>query len=162
MDEPLFIDRQVPKEECYFHFHIGPLIGDKETPEGVIEQAFERTIAVIAERRLRTTNAIMEASEGVRDLDQEQFWQKIIDVLADNPRDFPFALIYIHQSEEQCYLEASLGIPDKFVGTAVAPLRVNFDEHMTGSESSRYGGFSGENSGETTSELTNIPSRMIQ
>lgn len=115
---------------------------------------------MISERRADTTRAVTEASERVRDLDQEQFWQKIIDVLAANPYDFPFALIYIHQGEKQCYLEGSLGIPDQLVGQVVAPLRIILPENISGSESSRYGGISEEGSVRTNSN-TDTPSRMI-
>lgn len=123
VDEPLFIDRQVPKEECYFHFHMGPLLGENEVPEGVIEQAFERTNAVIAERRTNTLRALTEASEGVRELSQDHFWKRVIDVLASNPKDLPFTLLYLYGKDE-CYLEGSLGIPNHLIGKPVAPLVV--------------------------------------
>lgn len=161
MDEPLFIDRQVLKEECYFHFHLGPLLGESDTAEGVMEQAFERTSAVLGERRVNTIRAILEASEKVRDLEQEQFWKTVINVLAANPKDFPFALIYIHQRSEECFLEGSLGVIDSYVGKQVAPLLVTLKRSTSSNESTPYARFSESNTTGSDSVNSTPPPKMV-
>ncbi|KAI5810883.1 hypothetical protein DFH27DRAFT_604944 [Peziza echinospora] len=163
IDEPLYIDRQVPQEECYFHFHIGPLIGDDESPEGVMEQAFERTSAVLNTRRMNTMQHIIEASEVSRDLREGDYWRKIIDAFATNPNDIPFALIYLRLEEDIYYLEGSLGVP---VGTPVAPLKVQITEApLTGGEPThsyrQFGNNHHSSSMSGSSSAPSVPMMMV-
>lgn len=114
-NEPLFLNIEVPKEECYYNFIISPIIGASGVAEGVLKQAHSRTSQVIQARRMQTLHKIREHVELIRDLDRDEFWKLLLEGLGANEVDSPFALLYKVVSGSRCVLAASLGIPDEIL-----------------------------------------------
>lgn len=114
-NEPLFLDIEVPNEECYYNFTISPIIGGSGTAEGVLKQAHSRTSQVIQARRMETLHKIREHVELIRDLDRDEFWKLLLEGLGANEVDSPFALLYKVVSENRCLLAGTLGIPEKLL-----------------------------------------------
>lgn len=114
-NEPLFLNIEVPNEECYYNFIISPIIGSSGVAEGVLKQAHSRTSQVIQARRMETLHKIREHVELIRDLDREEFWKRLLEGLGANDADSPFALLYKVVSGSRCVLAASLGIPDEIL-----------------------------------------------
>lgn len=114
-DEPLFLNIEVPNEECYYNFIISPIIGASGAAEGVLKQAHSRTTQVIQARRMQTLHKIREHVELIRDLDRDEFWKLLLEGLGANEVDSPFALLYKVVSGNRCVLAATLGIPDEIL-----------------------------------------------
>lgn len=114
-NEPLFLNIEVPNEECYFNFIISPIIGASGAAEGVLKQAHSRTSQVIQARRMQTLHKIREHVEFIRDLDREEFWKLLLEGLGANEVDSPFALLYKVVSGKRSVLAATLGIPDELL-----------------------------------------------
>lgn len=114
-NEPLFLDIDVPNEECYFNFVISPIIGSSGTAEGVLKQAHSRTSQVIQARRMETLHRIRANVDLIRDLDRDDFWRLILDGVGANENDSPFALLYKVVSERKCVLVGTLGISEHFL-----------------------------------------------
>lgn len=114
-NELLFLNIEVPNEECYYNFIISPIIGSSGVAEGVLKQAHPRTSQVIQARRMQTLHKIREHVELIRDLDRDEFWRLLLDGLGANKEDCPFALLYKVVSGNRCVLAATLGIPDEIL-----------------------------------------------
>ncbi|HRO48125.1 PAS domain S-box protein [Agriterribacter sp.] len=88
----LLLHRNGFTEECYFTFSYSPVYGENDKVEGVFCAVTETTDAVTVERQLQTlTNLGKNILNLTGDL---EVYQKSIEVIKQNPRDFPFALIY--------------------------------------------------------------------
>ncbi|HRP57101.1 PAS domain S-box protein [Agriterribacter sp.] len=88
----LLLRRNGFTEECYFTFSYSPVHGENGKVEGVFCAVTETTDAVIGERHLQTlTNLGKKILNLTGDL---EVYQKSIEVIRQNPKDFPFALIY--------------------------------------------------------------------
>lgn len=114
-NEPLFLNIEVPNEECYYNFIISPIIGASGTAEGVLKQAHSRTSQVIQARRMQTLHKIREHVELIRDLDRDEFWKLLLEGLGVNEVDSPFALLYKVVSGSRSVLAATLGISDELL-----------------------------------------------
>ncbi|EWC48680.1 hypothetical protein DRE_01902 [Drechslerella stenobrocha 248] len=127
-DDRLFILRNGFREETYFSWSICPIIGEDGTTVGLHNPAFEKTRRVIAERRMIALREVGERCGNARDI--KAFWKKVLDALATNPWDAPFAILYsckkaeLPESEVSsacasslsstrlCSLEGTIGVPE--------------------------------------------------
>jgi signal transduction histidine kinase len=118
----LHIDRGYP-EEAYFSFSYSPIHGEEGTITGVFCPVIETTERVIGERRLRTLRDLAAKCKGAES--EPVAYQAAASVLADNPQDVPFALIYrVDDDRAHAQLTAVAGITSE---AAAAPLQVGLD-----------------------------------
>ncbi len=114
------LNRYGSLEECYFDYAYTPIRDDDGQPGGVFCTVIEKTDHILAERRLRTlrdasTNA--SAQRRVEDAGREA-----ARVLAGNPHDVPFALLYlVDEDRKSATLAGAAGLT---AGSAEAPERV--------------------------------------
>ena len=88
----LLLHRNGFTEECYFTFSYRAVYGETNRVEGVFCAVTETTNAVIGERQQQTlTNLGKNILNLTGDL---EVYQKSIEVIKQNPGDFPFAVIY--------------------------------------------------------------------
>jgi signal transduction histidine kinase/DNA-binding NarL/FixJ family response regulator len=105
-------------QEGYHHWRFVPIRDKAGTVIGLYNQSVDTTPQVLAERRLTTVRNLSEQMLVVRSL--REYYDSIIEVLEDNPRDAPFALCYsVHtkspgqtSGDVDIRLERSLGVPD--------------------------------------------------
>ena len=119
------LDRKDYLEETYFTLSYSPIM-DQSGVRGVFTALAETTTRVIGERRLRTLSALGAAS-GVG-LTVEEACGVAADVLAANPRDVPFALIYVLEPDERsARLVGGTGLAP---GSPHRPERVQLDSGL--------------------------------
>ena len=119
----LHIDRGYP-EEAYFSFSYSPIHAEGGKVGGVFCPVIETTEKVIGERRLRTLRDLAARCKGADS--EESAYQAAATVLAANPQDVPFALIYrVDDRDSTARLKAVAGIG---VGTDASPPCVTLDE----------------------------------
>jgi signal transduction histidine kinase len=116
----LHIDRVGYAEEAYFSFSYSPIHAEDGTVGGVFCPVIETTQKVIGERRLRTLRDLAARCKGAES--ETRAYAAAARVLAENPRDIPFAMIYrVEEDRSAAVLEVAAGIPD-------APARVDLAE----------------------------------
>jgi signal transduction histidine kinase len=104
----LHIDRGYP-EEAYFSFSYSPIHVDDGTAGGVFCPVIETTDKVIGERRLRTLRDLSAERQGVET--EADVYEAAAAILADNPHDVPFAMIYrVDEESRVATLVAAAGI----------------------------------------------------
>jgi signal transduction histidine kinase len=119
----LHVDRGYP-EEAYFSFSYSPIHAEGGKVGGVFCPVIETTEKVIGERRLRTLRDLAARCKGADS--EESAYQAAATVLAANPQDVPFALIYrVDDRDSTARLKAVAGIG---VGTDASPHCVSLDE----------------------------------
>src|SRR5215475_5224921 len=119
----LSIDREGYLEEAYFSFSYSPIHAEQGEVAGIFCPVIETTDKVIGERRLRTLRDLANRCKGAED--EDAVCTAAADVLASNPRDVPFAMIYrIDEDASTACLAATASI---VAGTAAAPRRVALD-----------------------------------
>lgn len=139
-NEPLFLNIDVPNEECYYNFIISPIIGASGIAEGVLKQAHSRTSQVVQSRRMETLHKIRENVELVRDLDRDDFWKLLLEGLGANEVDSPFALLYKVVSENRCVLASTLGITEEILlENDLVPEKLRVGGKTTSSSGKRTG-----------------------
>jgi His Kinase A (phospho-acceptor) domain/PAS fold len=118
-DMLLHIDRGSP-EEAYFSFSYSPIRAESGKVGGVFCPVIETTQKVIGERRLRTLRDLAAECQGATsELEEYRIAAK---VLAANPYDVPFALLYrIDVDHSAALLAATASIE---TGTPASPLSV--------------------------------------
>lgn len=93
-DFPFFLARKLPREEVYVRFTYGPILADDgHTVDGIFTPCTETTAQVIGARRLETLRLL-----GARAAEAQTVpaaCQAAAAVLAENPRDMPFAALYV-------------------------------------------------------------------
>ena len=92
-DQFLLMDRNGFIEETYWTFSYSPIRGDWGHIDGVFTAVSETTQRVLGERRLRTLRALASEVSSARSV--EDIARVTAHVLSENPRDLPFALIYL-------------------------------------------------------------------
>src|SRR6185369_7727341 len=90
----LLVERHGYTEEAYFTFSYSPAPDDSGGVGGVFCAVTEDTARVLGERRLKTLRDLGERSLAEAKT-VEQSCRAAAVTLADNPHDFPFALIYL-------------------------------------------------------------------
>lgn len=87
----MFFDRALPQEEVYVTFSFSPIFNDDGAVDGLFCACNESTEKIIGNRRLETLRRLVNPSE-------DHTWlatcQAIVQVLASNAFDIPFAAIY--------------------------------------------------------------------
>src|SRR5262249_53498666 len=111
VDQPLRINRRGFLEESFFTYSYSP-IPDRGGIGGVLLVTFETTERVLAERRLRTLREL--ASETARARSADEACACAAGVLAGNPSDLPFCLLYLTEDDGTPRLSASTGIAHAF------------------------------------------------
>lgn len=111
-DGQYFFDRALPREEVYVTFTYAPIFGaDGQTVEGIFCPCTETTSQVINARRWETLRKL-----GMRSLEtrsQAAAGRHIVDTLAENPLDVPFAAIYGRTDDDGGFaLIAACGLSD--------------------------------------------------
>ena len=96
-DQLLLLDRNGYVEECYFTFSYSAIRDESGGIGGVFTAVTETTERVLGERRLRTLRALADASVTAETVDDA--CQQVMDALAQNPADVPFALLYLIEGE---------------------------------------------------------------
>ena len=111
-------------EETYFSFSYSPIFDDEGHVGGVFCPVLETTGQVIGERRLRTLRDLAATCRGADN--EEAVYQAVTQVLAANPSDVPFALIYrVEDDTSVARLRATAGIQP---GLISSPEIVAFDQ----------------------------------
>src|SRR5688572_29228079 len=87
----LHIDRGYP-EEAYFSFSYSPIHGENGKVGGIFCPVIETTEKIIGERRLRTLRDLAASCKGAAL--EDAVYAAAGTVLAANPHDIPFALMY--------------------------------------------------------------------
>jgi signal transduction histidine kinase len=118
----LHIDRGY-LEEAYFSFSYSPIRAEDGKIGGIFCPVIETTDKVIGERRLRTLRDLANRCKGASS--EEAVCAAAAAVLASNPRDVPFAMIYrVDEDASTACLEATSGIE---AGTEASPQGVALD-----------------------------------
>jgi signal transduction histidine kinase len=117
MDQQLFIDRGGYLEEVYFDFSYSPVREEAGGIGGVFVTCSETTGRVLGERRLGT---LRELAAGIGDARTvEAACGRAAQVLAGNPADLPFTLIYLLDGDQRrARLTGAAGLP---IDTAASP-----------------------------------------
>jgi signal transduction histidine kinase len=80
-------------EEVYWTYGYSPVRDDDGTVGGTLVVVQEQTARVIGERRLRTLRDL--AARAASSRTEVDAWAGAVEVLGDNPKDFPWALVYV-------------------------------------------------------------------
>ncbi|HET9253215.1 MAG TPA: ATP-binding protein, partial [Candidatus Eisenbacteria bacterium] len=116
----LHIDRHGYPEEAYFSFSYSPIHAEGGRIGGIFCPVIETTEKVIGERRLRTLRDLAARCKGGER--EELVYREAAAILASNPQDVPFAMIYRVDAERSvAVLEATAGVERD---VAVAPREV--------------------------------------
>lgn len=108
----LIMDRNGYREETYYTFSYSPIPGEDGNPNGIICANTDNTYQIISERQLRTLKDLGKAY--IDSKSDSDIYTSTIKILAENPQDFPFSMIYGTDCNEQGMhlLGATSGIPD--------------------------------------------------
>ena len=106
-DGLLLMRRNGYAEETYFTWSYSPITREDGGVGGVFTAVTETTARVLSERRLDTLRALGEDLAGTKVV--AQACAKVTEVLAKNPLDIPFALVYLLEGDE-VRLASSAGI----------------------------------------------------
>ncbi len=96
-DMQLVLNRHLPREEGYFTFSYGAIRTDHGSIGGLFCACNETTERVIGERRLRTLRDLNQVEAEARTV--KAACEVAATILAGNPGDIPFALIYLLNEE---------------------------------------------------------------
>jgi len=123
----LHIDRGYP-EEAYFSFSYSPIYDDNGKIGGIFCPVIETTEKVIGERRLRTLRDLAARCKGAES--EEATFDAAAAILAANPQDVPFAMIYeVDDRQTTAVLKATAGITP---GKIASPETVALDKESPG------------------------------
>lgn len=139
LDMPLFLDRHGFLEEAFFSFQFIPILDTSGCVAGYYQPLVETTRNRLLERRITSLVEIGSKTAKARDLNT--YWQLVIDTIAINDRDAPFALLYAAEDisaptrssvsspssgaaleVNEYVLKGSIGVE---AGHAIAPLTVD-------------------------------------
>jgi signal transduction histidine kinase len=103
------LERSGYLEETYVTFSFAALRDDQNLPNGIFCTAIENTARVIAERQMRCLRALAAQSSFAET--PEAACQSAVGTLEANPRDLPFALLYLlDESGKQAHLTGMTGL----------------------------------------------------
>ena len=108
---PLFVDRELPKEEAFVDVSFSPIPGPEEgdAPGGVFCACMETTEKILFSRRLDTLRELRLKSALARPTGET--CRLCAEALGENPRDVPFAAIYtLDEGGTSARLAASAGL----------------------------------------------------
>lgn len=118
----LFLERRGFPEETYHTFSYSPVPGDNGGIGGMLCVVTEDTERAISERRLRSLRELAaRTTEEAKSA--EDACQSAARILANNPHDLPFVLIYLIDADSKiAHLAGATGLSP---GTTAAPAEVN-------------------------------------
>jgi PAS domain S-box-containing protein len=120
----LLLDRNGYVEECYFTFSYSPIRDETGEVGGVFCAVTETTKEVLGERRLRTLRVL--AADTAEADSPEEVCRIAADILADDPDDLPFTLLYLFAAEgKSAHLAATTGIASETLAT---PMTLALDD----------------------------------
>ncbi len=94
----LLLERDGYGEECYFSFSYSPIRDESGRVGGVFTPVIETTERVIGSRRLHTLRDLASVF-GTQTRNANDACLAAVKVLAANPHDFPFAVIYLFDAK---------------------------------------------------------------
>ncbi|MBD3581361.1 ATP-binding protein [Flavobacterium selenitireducens] len=99
----LLMERNGYTEETYYTFSYSPIPGDDGKPQGIICANTDDTARITGERQMRT---LQDLAKALLSLESNQaIYEASLDVLAQNPQDFPFATLYeVEESGNRLHL----------------------------------------------------------
>jgi GAF domain-containing protein len=102
------MNRNLPREECYFTFSYSALRNDSGIIDGILCICYETTNRVIGDGRLRTLRDLGRTVATAKT--PEEACKSTAEILAANPRDIPFSLLYLLDDDaKQARLTAASG-----------------------------------------------------
>jgi signal transduction histidine kinase len=108
-------------EETYYTFSYSPIRDEKGLPSGIFNACSESTGRVLGDRRMKTLRQMAIQAQTVNEAAR-----LCAEVLAQNSRDVPFALVYLLDGQgKHIHLAAQAGLP---WGTPASPLTVAMDD----------------------------------
>jgi PAS domain S-box-containing protein len=108
-------------EETYYTFSYSPIRDEMGRPSGIFNACTETTGRVLGDRRMKT---LREMSVEARTVTEAA--RLCTEILGRNPRDIPFALVYLLDDEgKHMHLAAQAGLEQ---GTPASPLAVDMEE----------------------------------
>ncbi len=118
----MFFDRILPEEEVYATFSYSPILGEDRQVDGIFCACTETPDKVVGNRRLETLRRLGIRATEVRTV--EAACQEAASVLGGNPRDIPFAAIYVVDAPGQEARLCATVLPagEHHLPTAVSPL----------------------------------------
>jgi signal transduction histidine kinase/DNA-binding response OmpR family regulator len=117
------LDRHGFAEECYFIYSYSPIRQENGEVGGVLVTVTETTQRVLGERRLKTSQALAARTREATTV--AEACRISSDVLAENPADLPFALVYLVDADgAHAALQGASGMQ---AGSDRAPDRVALD-----------------------------------
>lgn len=116
-DQFRLLNRNNYLEEAYFTYSHSPLYDDDGSIRGVFTAVNETTPQVITTRRM---TLLRELAEQVFETDSvdETVWS-IIRVLTDNPKDVPFAAVYLQENNRLVLKGSTTQLPDALAAEAL-------------------------------------------
>ena len=103
------LERSGYLEETYVTFSFAALRDDHNQPNGIFCTAIENTARIIAERQMSCLRALAARSSFAET--PEAACQSAVATLEANPRDLPFALLYlVDESGKQAHLAGTAGL----------------------------------------------------
>ena len=119
-DRLFVLDAAGGRQERYFSFSYSPVYEDGRVA-GVLGTGADTTAQVQASRRLAILHRLAATAVDDSTADSDiRTCQQVMKILADSPRDVPFALIYLVGADGSAHLAAATGLPGS--GPALAPL----------------------------------------
>jgi PAS domain S-box-containing protein len=88
----LIMERNGYPEETYYTFSYSPIAGEQGGVDGIICANTDTTERILSERQLRTLRDL--GKNILNSTNRDEVCNKTIEVIKQNPEDFPFALIY--------------------------------------------------------------------
>ena len=118
----LFLERSGFSEETYHTFSYSPVYDDDSRIAGMLCVVTEVTDRVIGERRLRSLRDLAARGSGAESV--RQACSRLVKVLAEDPFDVPFALLYVlDESGPRAWLAATCGeVPERLRPNGFSPL----------------------------------------
>ncbi len=118
-DQLLPLNRFGYVEECYFYYSYSPIRGEQGRVEGIFTAVAETTLRVVADRRTRLLRDL--AARSIEAKTTAEAYAVAAEVLAGDPHDVPFALLYTFDADgEGLTLAGQVGMPDAMTGLAPA------------------------------------------
>lgn len=126
-DKLLLLDRNGYLEECYFTFSYSPILDETGGIGGIFTAVTETTERVLSERRLLTLSELAAKTAEITTV--AAVYAASATVLAANPDDIPFALLYaLDATDLQASLTAATGL---VAGTELSPSEVSCGNSTT-------------------------------
>lgn len=115
----LIMERNGYPEETYYTFSYSPIPGDYGGTNGIICANTDDTLRITGERQLRTLRDLGKIATDTKS--DSTVFSHTIDILKQNPHDFPFVCIY--QLNSETGMATRVGTTDE----TVLPVRIKLD-----------------------------------